>query len=437
VERAAADRERRARFREQLGLPTEGIVVMAGHQAEFWHPGILAKWFAMHAVVRQLRARGLAAHAAWLVVDQDANDPRRLAFPARVGDAPGSELWTLGQGIPEVPTGSSPPIAPGAPPEAAASSPCARELARIAELLRSRAGEPDLASQFTGALTDDLSAWTGPASIVRATALSRTTLMINLIRWLDADAPAAVLAYNAAAITEPGADVRPLQVDERAGKIELPLWRVQQGVPRARVHAGEVSQIPADQLAPRAILMTALVRLAACDLFIHGLGGERYEHVTDRWLASWLPVERPAPVAVASATRFMPGLAGASPPPTPEEIRDAVWRAEHARNDPAMVGDQTGAAQKAALLRELREARTKGPKREAFLKMRRALEEAAARNAAALEVLDARAARLRQRAAESAVVYRRDWPAALYPKDAIARLRRDIDGAFGLSPERA
>ena len=33
-------------FREQLGLPTDRPIVMSGHQAQIWHPGILSKYLA-------------------------------------------------------------------------------------------------------------------------------------------------------------------------------------------------------------------------------------------------------------------------------------------------------------------------------------------------------------------------------------------------------
>ena len=41
-------------------------------------------------------------------------------------------------------------------------------------------------------------------------------------------------------------------------------------------------------LMPRALLLTALVRLGMCDLFIHGTGGLIYDRVTEQWFADWL-----------------------------------------------------------------------------------------------------------------------------------------------------
>ena len=63
------------------------------------------------------------------------------------------------------------------------------------------------------------------------------------------------------------------------------MWSLSAG----RRDAVRVDAAPAEEaLAPRAFLMTAIARLACCDLFIHGTGGERYERVTEAWVARWL-----------------------------------------------------------------------------------------------------------------------------------------------------
>ncbi|MCA9274359.1 MAG: hypothetical protein KDA31_15085, partial [Phycisphaerales bacterium] len=60
--------ERATRFREQLGLPTDKPIIMTGHQAQLWHPGILAKLFAAQSVASQV-----GGVVVWLIVDMDTN----------------------------------------------------------------------------------------------------------------------------------------------------------------------------------------------------------------------------------------------------------------------------------------------------------------------------------------------------------------------------
>ncbi len=53
---------------------------------------------------------------------------------------------------------------------------------------------------------------------------------------------------------------------------------------------------------PRALMLTMFTRLMLADIFVHGLGGARYDRITDALLGEWLGM-RPAPrYVVASAT---------------------------------------------------------------------------------------------------------------------------------------
>jgi hypothetical protein len=65
------------RARQELGLPTDRPVVMSGHQTTFWHPGILAKWYAMNAAAQRVHGA-----TAWVAVDHDTDDPTAIAYPA-------------------------------------------------------------------------------------------------------------------------------------------------------------------------------------------------------------------------------------------------------------------------------------------------------------------------------------------------------------------
>jgi hypothetical protein len=58
-------------------------------------------------------------------------------------------------------------------------------------------------------------------------------------------------------------------------------------------------------LRPKALTLTLFARLCLGDLFIHGVGGGRYDRVTDP-LAQRLFNVRPAPYAVATATLHLP-----------------------------------------------------------------------------------------------------------------------------------
>jgi hypothetical protein len=63
------------------------------------------------------------------------------------------------------------------------------------------------------------------------------------------------------------------------------------------------------RLAPRALTLTLFLRLLLADNFVHGIGGGRYDQVTDRLIASHWGIGPPA-FAVTTATVYFPGAAG-------------------------------------------------------------------------------------------------------------------------------
>jgi hypothetical protein len=89
-------------------------------------------------------------------------------------------------------------------------------------------------------------------------------------------------------------------------------------------------------LAPKALLLTMFVRLFCCDLFIHGVGGGRYDSVTDGVCRRYFGIEPPAFV-VASITMYLPIGAHAV---TDEEIaasKDRLNRLDH--NPDTLLGE--------------------------------------------------------------------------------------------------
>jgi len=56
---------------------------------------------------------------------------------------------------------------------------------------------------------------------------------------------------------------------------------------------------------PRALTTTLFLRLAIADLFLHGIGGGKYDQITDMIIERWCRIETP-PFAVATATLHLP-----------------------------------------------------------------------------------------------------------------------------------
>jgi len=69
--------------------------------------------------------------------------------------------------------------------------------------------------------------------------------------------------------------------------------------------AEELDQIKPWVIRPRALTLTMWARLFWADLFIHGIGGAKYDRITDRLIRNFFGVEPPA-MACVSATLHMP-----------------------------------------------------------------------------------------------------------------------------------
>jgi len=59
------------------------------------------------------------------------------------------------------------------------------------------------------------------------------------------------------------------------------------------------------RLSPRALTLTVFLRLCAADQFVHGIGGGRYDQVTDRVIRSFIGIDPPA-FSVTTATLLFP-----------------------------------------------------------------------------------------------------------------------------------
>ena len=158
------------------------------------------------------------------------------------------------------------------------------------------------------ALADLMRPWVKPMTHITASDLVETSLSRAMMMEMVRDPHACAHAYNAAVRAVPEAGVGPLLI--RDDYVELPLWRLAPDGRRMRAYDNDLERwlhqpCSAPRLMPRALYMTALLRLGMCDLFVHGTGGAVYDVAMEQWIESWLGVT-PAPKAVASATLTLP-----------------------------------------------------------------------------------------------------------------------------------
>jgi hypothetical protein len=259
-----------------------------------------------------------------------------------------------------------------------------------------------------------------------ASRLSSTRTFARLLDMMRADPDRCARTYNDAVAAHPAARLARLQTGD---EIELPLWRIDAAAsrPRLRASARMVGDVPPTALAPRALLMTAMLRMAGCDLFIHGLGGGIYDHATEQWMREWLGIEL-APTAVVTATLLLPLDVNAV---SPEEIDRAAWRAHHARHDPAMLGDAAAAAEKARLVQQIRDLKRAGhDAAPAFAQLHHLLDTIRVQHKEGLASLEREANEATARRAEASIAHDRTWPFPLYPPDDLRHLKNEIEARF-------
>lgn len=433
---AAGDQQAR-QFRAELGLPIDKRIVMSGHQAQFWHAGILAKHLAcVHSAAR------FGAHAAWIVVDRDEPEFHTLRYPVRTqGGSLAQRVWHATppqalEGLGPSPTAAAArafdpqPIAPPGEEVLLPGVAAGLELARAA-LVRQR-GAANAAEQVARAaaeLAANIGGGGAAPTLIYASHLNRSTLFRELVVRMATRPEACHAAYNAAVETTPGARLAPLARDRDGTRLELPLWRIDAAGSRHRVWSTDLSPGALDaeriaQLTPRALLLTGLLRLAGCDLFIHGTGGAGtdgaggYDRATARWFASWLGGEL-APCAVATGTMLLPLLDRA--PTGAAEVVAARFAAHHARHTPGALGEWGAEREKRTIAAAI-DASTNRPLRARLYKrMHLLLGDMRTAHAVRLRAFARRAEALAASANADRLAADRTWPFVLHDAASLAQ----------------
>jgi len=78
------------------------------------------------------------------------------------------------------------------------------------------------------------------------------------------------------------------------------------------------------RIGPKALVTTLYLRAIVFDLFVHGIGGGKYDQITDRLIADWLGCESP-PLCVATATHHWCWPVDHQTPLSYSQVRSSAW----------------------------------------------------------------------------------------------------------------
>lgn len=412
--------------RLELGLAVDRPIIATGHQTLLWHPGILAKYMVMDAVAD---AHGFAR--ANLIVDQHVDHFGEFEVPVRSADGSLTvRSIELVHAQPDVPMGLQRAFTATADVRRLSfAAPCVEQgVHRILQAVNRHRDAQNAAMQMACVLSDLMSRWVKPVTHVTATELGQTSLSRALLEAMVSDPHGCAEAYNAAVLQVPGAGIGTLLV--RPDYVELPLWRIRGDGRRMRAYDNDIQNLLDDPalppLLPRALFMTALVRLGMCDVFIHGTGGANYDRTMELWIRHWLGVEV-APIAVATATLRLPLLDASGQPVTSAgtgDIEKLRHDFRHIRHDPKIAHDEMmPSVTKQAMLEKINALPRRSPQRKAaFIEMHRRLELLRSEEKQAIDRALGELESSQRHAADERVAMRRDWPFALYPQEMLDEL---------------
>jgi hypothetical protein len=189
----------------------------------------------------------------------------------------------------------------------------------------------------------------------------------------------------------------------------------------------------------RALTNTMYARLFLCDLFIHGIGGGKYDEVTDAIIRRYYGAEPPA-YLVLSATLLLP-----LPhyPAEPDDCRRLGREARDLYYNPQRHLDQGSISQPdvAALVGRKRALVSEEPldrrgRRERFRQIRDVTAQLRAAVEMPLASAHRRLAECEAEVKANAVLTRRDYPFVLYPEQALRPFCQQFLAADALAPLR-
>lgn len=326
--------------RARLGLPTEGVPIIAvGHQPDWCHAGVWAKNIAVCRL-----AEAIGGVAVNIVVDSDAPRSTALAVPSRREGRLRRHRITPNGHTANTPFELLPAL----------SHEDLRSLFREAWGELENLGLPKgVSERFLAGMLRTSTDWVaqmqaGRAAIEADFGMTLADFRMSQSPWgpllthLALHAERFAEDYNGALATyrrKKGIRgvMRPMpDLDGTCPRTELPAWVYREGVGRLRLFlerdgssltffgeehvvgrascasdglsAGAAGSIRFEEgwrVRPRALLLTLWVRLFVADYFIHGLGGAKYDEITDDLIQRHFQ-HVPPPYGCVSATLRLP-----------------------------------------------------------------------------------------------------------------------------------
>lgn len=369
---------RAAGFSARLGVdvavpgPADAPIVMTGHQPELYHPGVWVKDFLLQRI-----GELSGATAVDVVVDSDGFDVLAVSAPCMTpGVARCRQYLALGGDTTAFATAPVPDARAlddfcRAADEMLASLPAPavrRHFATFCEHLKGAAGQADNIAELVTFARRRYEASAGTDYLeVPVTGIARTASFLRFVADIALSAERFAAAYNAElaeyrALTKTRSAAQPFpDLGMSEGAVELPMWhlgpqgraalwaRAVDGGVELVADGATVVQLPADPdaaveallsceatIAPKALALTLFTRMLACDLFIHGVGGGRYDQVTDGVARRFYGVEPPRFV-VASMTMYLPLGAHVV---TDDEVAAAKERLNRLEHNPDALLDE-------------------------------------------------------------------------------------------------
>jgi hypothetical protein len=461
-------RETRNRIAERDDRP----IIVIGHQPAFIHPGVWAK----HVVADRL-ARVLGGKAINLVVDSDSPPSAALRIP--VVDQAGASLRTVR--FPNPPPGQAyeqlPRLAPG-------------EIDRLRGEVHKAMGEHFASSSmpafFDGLIgagdaadgVDQLIAGRRGAerpfgvelTDVRVSRAWWSPLLADLLLHADkfADAYNRALAWYRGAFRVRGSK-RPIpDLARRGDEIELPIWAYRSNEPRRRLYvarrgqdrvlaaereslatltasdlrscgdlAGLLAKRGGWRIRPRALALTIWARLFLADLFIPGIGGAKYDRISDRIIADYFGLAPPEMACASATLHVLPRNCAAdaeSAADVRRAIRDLTWNPQrHLPDKPTLdplIEYRVAAVNRNRELREL-DPLNHAARREVFRQIREINERLLAERPASRAELGERLQRASHRRDDDRIALDREYFFAIHDRPALEGLIEALPGPNG------